>query len=80
MTRPRQRKAGIITPAAAEAADLTALLTTIEEFLRSSPAITAGLAEFLPEHHPLQHCEALIRPGLPGRLLPGQLPQLLLDA
>jgi hypothetical protein len=47
MTSPRRRKAGTITLTAAEAAGLTALLTTIDEFLRSSPAVTAGLAEFL---------------------------------
>ena len=46
MTSPRRRKAAI-TLTTAEAASLTALLTTIDEFLRSSPAVTADLAEFL---------------------------------
>jgi hypothetical protein len=46
MTSPRRRKAAI-TLTAPEAASLAALLTTIDEFLRSSPAATAGLAEFL---------------------------------
>jgi hypothetical protein len=46
MTSPGRRKTAI-TLTAAEAAGLAALLTTIDEFLRSSPDITAGLAEFL---------------------------------
>jgi hypothetical protein len=46
MTSPRRRKDAFTLPAV-EAASLAALLTTIDEFLRSSPAVTAGLAEFL---------------------------------
>jgi hypothetical protein len=46
MTSPRRRKS-VITLTTAEAAALTALLTTIDEFLRSGPAVTAGLTEFL---------------------------------
>lgn len=46
MTGPGRRKAAI-TLTAAEAAGLAALLTTVDEFLRSSPDITSGLAEFL---------------------------------
>ena len=46
MTGPGRRKAAL-TLTEAEAADLAALLTTFDEFLRSSPDITARLAEFL---------------------------------
>ncbi len=46
MTGPRRRKAAI-TLTAAEVASLAALLTTIDEFLRSSPDVTAGPAGFL---------------------------------
>jgi hypothetical protein len=46
MTGPGRRKAAV-TLTAAEAAGLAALLTTIDEFLRSSPDVTAELAAFL---------------------------------
>ncbi len=46
MTGPGRRTAAL-TLTAAEAADLAGLLTTLDEFLRSSPDITAGLAVFL---------------------------------
>ena len=55
MTGPGRRKAAV-TLTAAEAARLSALLTTLDEFLRSSPDITAGLAAF---------------PGKRGSRLPG---------
>jgi hypothetical protein len=50
MTSPRRRKAAI-TLTAAGAASLAALLTTIDEFLRSSPAVTVGLAVQFDEHY-----------------------------
>jgi hypothetical protein len=46
MTGPGRRKAAV-TLTAAETAGLAALLTTIDEFLRSSPNVTAELAAFL---------------------------------
>jgi hypothetical protein len=46
MTSPRRRKAAVAMTAE-EAASHTALLTTIDEFLRSSPAVTAALTAFL---------------------------------
>jgi hypothetical protein len=46
MNGPGRRKAAV-TLTAAEASGLAALLTTIDEFLRSSPNVTAGLAAFL---------------------------------
>ncbi len=46
MTSPRRRRTAI-TLTAAEAVGLAALLTTVDEFLRSSPAVIVGLAEFL---------------------------------
>jgi hypothetical protein len=46
MTSPRRRNAAIALTTA-EASGLTALLTMLDEFLRSSPAVTVGPAEFL---------------------------------
>jgi hypothetical protein len=46
MTSPRRRRA-VITLTAEDATGLAALLTTVDEFLRSSPAVTVDLAEFL---------------------------------
>jgi hypothetical protein len=50
MSSPGRRKAAIALSAAAAAAaadDLTALLTKVDEFPRSSPRITTELAAFL---------------------------------
>ena len=46
MTGPGRRKAAL-TLTAEDAAGLAALLTTVDEFLRSSPDITSRLAGFL---------------------------------
>ena len=46
MTSPRRRKNAIVLPIP-QAAELTALLGTLDEFVRSNPRITAELAAFL---------------------------------
>jgi len=47
MTGPGRRKAAV-TLTAAQAAGLSALLTTLDEFLRSSPGVAAELTDELP--------------------------------
>jgi hypothetical protein len=49
MTSPRRRKNAIVLPIP-QAAELTALLATLDEFIRSSPRIAAELAAFLASH------------------------------